>query len=347
MSKVFTTFILFFFLCTGVLKAQESSRIETVLSLGLSDAVKIFDAYNASLGNTVGFLATDGWHQTAQPLKKGRLNFRLVYTMLFYPSYAQTYSIDALGLDNADVVAGDGLAPTAVGERGDLSLLRNRNTGELVYLPRGLGLFYEQYALVPMVFPQLSVGLLRNTELSVRFLPNILPIASNWVSGIDDNDDRPGRMYYWGVGLMHDLKQWIPAIALSPFSLSVWGNYSNARLYNPIEISNLPNDPENQAFDYTFSAYSVGLVASKRVSLFTFLGGVQYDHSLMNARLVGRYLIEGSPVDDPISRSYQGQRVAFNLGAKIRLNKWFFGINSTLSQYSTVSFSLGFGANNP
>lgn len=335
------------FLCvlfaTCRVQAQQE-RIEQVLSLGLNDAQKIMEAYNAPLGRTIGFAMSDGWHETAQPLKRWEMNFRFVQSSIVYPAYEQTYNLIDLNLENGIVIAGDSTAPTAIGERGDLSILRNRLNDSLVFLPQGLGLIYKQYAFFPTAYPQFSIGLFRNTELSVRFLPNVASLMSPFVSDLPDNIS----MSYWGVSLMHDLKQWIPSIALAPFSLSVWGSYSQAKFSYPLELRSLgAQDPRDQVLRYGVEAYSVGAVASKKVAFLTLFGGVQYDKSIANNRLEGTYKVGEQVITNPIDQIYEGQRIAGNVGAKLRFKKMFLMASAVFSQYTTLSISIGFGSNNP
>lgn len=339
-------FAILFFCCLGALfplQAQQE-RIEQVLRLGLNDAQKIMEAYNAPLGRTIGFAMSDGWHETAQPLKRWQSNFRFVQSSVVYPAYEQRYNLIDLRLENGVVIAGDSSAPTAIGERGDLSVLRNRLNDSLVFLPQGLGLIYKQYAFFPAVYPQFSIGLFRNTELSIRFLPNVAPLVSPFVSDIPDNI----QMSYWGVSLMHDLKQWIPSIALAPFSLSVWGSYSQANFSYPLELRSLgAGDPRDQLLRYGVTAYSVGMAASKKIAFLTLFGGMQYDKSIATNRLEGTYKVGEEIITNPIDQTYEGQRIAANIGAKLRVKKTFLAVSAVLSQYSTLSVTIGFGNNNP
>jgi len=335
--------LLFVWLVACPVWAQQE-RIEQVLSLGLEDAQKIFEAYNAPLGRTIGFAMSDGWHETAQPLKRWQTNFRFVQSSVVYPAYAQKYNLIDLNLKNAVVIAGDSSAPTAIGERGDLSILRNRLNDSLVFLPKGLGLIYKQYAFFPAVYPQFNIGLFRNTELSVRFLPNVVPLISPFVSDIPENIS----MSYWGVGLMHDLKQWIPSIALAPFSLSVWGSYSSAKMSYPLKLTSLgPQDPRNQLLRYEVKAYSLGAVASKKIAFLTVFGGLQYDKSISTNRLEGTYKVGDEIINNPLEQTYEGQRIAGNLGAKVRFKQTFVMASAVFSQYTTLSIAIGFGSNNP
>jgi len=62
---------------------------------------------------------------------------------------------------------------------------------------------------LPLVLPQVSVGLIFGTEVMVRYLPEI-----------DAGDI--GKVKFWGVGVKHSISQWIP---LPLFGIDITGQY--------------------------------------------------------------------------------------------------------------------------
>src|SRR5690606_17145711 len=72
-------------------------------------------------------------------------------------------------------------------------------------------------SLVPVPMANLGIGLPKGTDLKLRFTPTI-----------DLGDDSSLKLF--GIGVMHNVKQWIPGIKLLPFDLSGFVGYTKFKL---------------------------------------------------------------------------------------------------------------------
>ncbi len=308
-------------------------RIEQAFELGLEDADKVMRAYLSPLGESMGFLQAEGWVFTARPLKRFQFNVHVNLNVMRVPQSARSFSVRELGLNN--VVLPDGIndAPTIFGSPEAGPSAFNTVLGDSIAFPQGIG------NLIPLPVPQFNIGLGHNTELMVRFFPPI-PIEF-------------ANVGIYAAGIKHDLKQWIPAIALSNFSLSLIANYSYLRFNYGLDVINA-GDARNQEFIFTNRQWSLGLVASKKLPLLTFFGGLRYDNSNSTARFRGSFLVpdangnvEVINIEDfnLLNQTYQGGRIGLTGGAKVKIWKLFAFGSATLSTFSTFNLGIGLGFN--
>lgn len=232
---------------TGVTMQQEAKgqgAVIDVLGSGVEDADKLLNAYFRPFGESFAIGLGQNWYNTAAPLKLLRFNAQFGASIVRIPTELQTFDPTALGMNNlrplgnsAPTIFGpDDNGPSYVLSTTDPTNPANRIPIDTIAgLTQGLGLNFNAAP-----FAQLNIGLIKGTELSVRFVPT-LDLASLG-GGVD------GKFGLWGVGVKHDIKQWIPVINKLPFSLSGYFNYT--KLSFELGVS-LPG-PEQK----TYASYS-------------------------------------------------------------------------------------------
>lgn len=232
---------------TGVTMQQEAKgqgAVIDVLGSGVEDADKLLNAYFRPFGESFAIGLGQNWYNTAAPLKLLRFNVQFGASIVRIPTELRTFDPTALGMNNlrplgnsAPTIFGpDDKGPSYVLSTTDPTNPANRIPIDTIAgLTQGLGLNFNAAP-----FAQLNIGLIKGTELSVRFVPT-LDLASLG-GGVD------GKFGLWGVGVKHDIKQWIPVINKLPFSLSGYFNYT--KLSFELGVS-LPG-PEQK----TYAAYS-------------------------------------------------------------------------------------------
>ncbi|MCU0440563.1 MAG: hypothetical protein MUC49_21930 [Raineya sp.] len=335
MKKVYILCFVFF-----VSYAYAQERLQNTLLLGKPDADKLFKAYARPAAIIGGLTQTEGWHHSARPLKPGNVGIQIIGNVTLIPEDEELFDLRSLGLQNGIIPNGEtGNSATVLGPSDGGAKLLNRLTGgaggrpDTVRLLNGNGL-----PVFPLPTLQFNVGFIRNTELNARVF--YIPISFG---------DREISFTNFGFGFKHDLKQWIPSIALSNFSLSLVASYNKAIAEYDIEVTNLTNNPQDQQWVFNNTATSFGILASKRFPILTLMGGLRYDNSKTRMDLKGTYLVGDSPspvvIKDPISQDFTGSRLGLNLGFKLKLGWFSFHIIGTASKYSSVSVGLGFGKN--
>jgi hypothetical protein len=209
--------------------------------------------------------------------------------------------------------------------------------------------------IIPSPQVQITIGLLKNTDLTIRGIPNI-----NFGSSA-------GSVSMIGFGLKHDIMMDLvgkKADKLIPFDLAVAFGYS--RLNTNIALDVQPDNgaqPENaqQATDFTnqhisahFNSFLVQAIISKRLLFFTPFFAVGYNTASTNAAVIGNYpvttgaTIIGQPTyttfTDPISikeTTVNGFRA--DLGFQLNLAIFRIYASGSLAKYKSVSAGIGFG----
>lgn len=314
---------------------QAQSNLGEIFNGGVQDAEKLLNAYMAPFGASLGANLNAGWINTAAPLKPGRFELKMVANVAFVPTQEQSYNLDALGFRNSVERNYQGLsateqwqystavAPTVFGSQDNTTTItkvltyQDEVSGQTITeeiaelpLPGGLGFSFNPIAPTP----QLSVGLPLGTELMGRYLPGVS-------RSIDNTDiDFSG---IWGIGIKHDIKQWIPGIKRLPFSMSLAVGYSSSEAdfsFLPV-VPQAPSggqfadpglagtayngpapDPatyEGQGVAFRARAWNVNLLVSKKVSVLSVYSGLRYAHALTTLRMQGIYGISGDPYLNP------------------------------------------------
>jgi hypothetical protein len=214
--------------------------------------------------------------------------------------------------------------------------------------PKGVG-----FAMMPTFMIQGAVGLPKNTEVMVRYLPTIsLP-------GVN------GQMGLFGFGIKHDLKQWIPFMSAMPFDLSVMGGYTRINTGVDLDLQadaggvGATSTFSNQEMVFNVNALTGNLIFSKKIAFFTPHISVGYNNSRSRLRVNGNYPIAVGVVTDSNSPDYTKKiyenvedpiDVKFENVGDFRINAGFrlkmagvicLAMDYTLAKYSTLTFGFG------
>ncbi len=323
------------------------------LSTNIEDGNKIIEAWTQPYLTANGVNLNNGWYVSADPLKLGRFEFRLIGMSCFTPFSERLFNVQDLELSNLKVKSGENLETSTIfGKSGDATtlemLIDDSNPGQTNEFksPSGTGISF-----LPSFTPQISVGLIKGTEIMVRWLPDI-----NY-SGLKKSS--------WGVGLKHDILQWIPAAEKLPFSLSLIGNYAQTSLSyggkllepatgitNPDTVSKY----DDQGIAFENSAWSAGLAISKKLPVLTIFGGLHVNSSTSTIGLTGNFPvltynstslqkeitnIEGSKIDIESKNT----QFVINAGLRIKMGIMHitFGGNYATNGYYSAILALGIG----
>ncbi len=338
----------------SLFSAKAQSDISDLFKSGLNDiqtlangCIKPFGyGFSAGLGNN--------WYNTAATHKVLGFDITVGGNAVFTPSSDKTFSLS--GLKNLTAVNGEKTAPTFGGKGDGVDLVLQQNiygtsrTIAQFRTPKGVS------RVTPVPSLQLTLGLPLGNDLSVRFTPTI------------NADNYSGNM--WGIGLKHNIKQWIPVLKLLPFDAAVMVGYTKFNLNysfdNPITPSDLVNDPtwisapsgvsyNNQGLKLKANALMVNAIISKRIAFLTPYLGFGITRSSFNFNFTGNFPVLGNfdtstqkfkveTWTDPVKLHYSLVQPGATIGLRMKL-LWLFAFHAqyTLQKYSTAS--VGFGLN--
>ena len=326
MNRIIHFSLVLFF---GFSVAWGQEQLQNTLLFGKADAGKLLRAYTEPGFRSAMSAMVSGWHASARPLHSGRLNFQLL--IVGAGDDAANIDLRNLGLQVGQIVPSKPTTATILGgDGGVLSLPDSRGGSQELSLLNGSAL-----PVLPFVCGQFNVGITRNTELNFRL--GVLPISGN-------------LLLTGGWGFKHELKQWIPAIALSNFDVSVFGNFSAVSLGYNLTIDNLPagDNPNDQVWKFQGNNFALGTIFSKRFSLLTVATGLQYMKGTGNMQLAGTYLVgepgrDPVPMRDPISQSFEQSQVSGIFAVRLSLGIISVQVtgNGSKNPSASMSFIVG------
>ncbi|MEM1407878.1 MAG: DUF6588 family protein [Bacteroidota bacterium] len=334
-------------MCCAVFQAQAQEDLDQLLEAGLEDANILVEGYLAPALRGFGMSLSNGWYNTAAAHKP--LGFELIITAnAAYVPDEELFYIPR-NLNNTALIFPD-QAPTIFGTDDETAIPRYAYTyqeevnGTLETFtgtfdgPEGLNVEDEiglQAVPVPMV--NLGIGIVKNTDLKIR-----------WTPEIDVGDD--GNFKLIGFGLLHDIKQHIPGLKRVPFNLSVFVGFTDVTSEITFEeddpSSGVTTDDGRALFDvntWTFQA-----LASKKFSVLTIYGGLGYNVVNSELDLEGEYVVfddfgQSISYVDPISLSFESSGFRATAGLRLKFGVFSLHTDYTFQEYNTLTVGIGFG----
>jgi hypothetical protein len=346
------TFILLIFL---VSHANAQNSFSQLIQSGPADATKLFNAYAQPLFKGFGVGLNSGWNNTAKTKKLLHFDLRITVSGSLVSTSDKTFDVTKIGLSNhlrpAD--PGQTIAPTFGGDKntdGPLLNIYDDNGKQIGQFNTPKGVF----SIVPAPQVQLTIGLVKNTDITLRAIPSI-NLGSN-----------AGSISMFGFGLKHDILQdftGTTADRLIPFDVAVAFGYSHLNMNVPLTVNpdngatpqngQQSSDFSNQHISGTFNSFILQAIISKKLLFFTPFLAVGYNTTHTNVVAIGNYpFTTGATITGPTYTTFPNP-VNINetsisggrLDAGFQLNLGFFRIyaSGSLAQYKSVNAGIGFG----
>lgn len=328
--------------------------IGAFLKAGAEDATILTKEYLKPLPTGFGTGLNAGWNEGAAPKKTLGFSIQVRTSAAIVPESDRSFDISTLGLNKIRVANGeDPVSPTLAGvsEQGPLlEIFEDPNDpttkiGEFP-MPKGTGI-----AVVPAPIIQASLGLIKGTDISVRFVPEV---------EIGDY----GSFGVIGGAIKHDFLQYIPGGKLMPFDLSVMVGYNQIKLngnlnlnpegarnpFDPSLVSNPTPDFDDQAVNTTTNAYVVNAIIGKSIPLISVYGGVGYQKADFDLSIDGDYPVNTdvmgqqyyNVISDPVSFTLESESNVHLLGGfRLRLGVLAIYGEATLANYFTANAGVG------
>nr|WP_294894189.1 DUF6588 family protein [uncultured Pedobacter sp.] len=350
----------------NTLKAQDVSEL---IKSGPADATKLTQAYFSPAFKGFGFGMNSAWFNSAKTKKLGKFDLRIQGSGALVPTKDQSFNLSDLGLSSKLSYNQNATSPTFFGkdETGaeikikddNGNILKDQNGNDVKFnLPNGTG-----FHIVPSPQIQLTVGLIKNTEVSLRYTPKI-----------KSNDFGSGDAF--GFGAKHEITKYLfpgKTEKLIPVDIALAVGYNQLNyLYNIKVADQLNEDPNtqgqdlNQRVEAKFSGFTVDAILSKKLSIFTPFVSVGYNTAKTQLDVLGKYTFQSgynnfpsppfpantpdtsspkySSLTDPIhinQKDIAGVRA--NVGFELHL--LFFRLYGSYSvgEYQAVTAGIGFG----
>lgn len=330
---------LVFCLCIPfAVQAQDENDIVQFLNAGKHDAKELMGAYLNPVIEGLSYGSNGGWYSTAKTHKTLGFDLGVNVHAIFVPSSKNYFNPNDLNLEaitGYTSSAKNGLAPTIVGPGDQTTYTFDANndgqTDGQFNGPRGLD-FKENIKISGVLAPsiQLGIGVYKNTDLKIRWMPEVEYGSSN--------------IKLFGIGVMHDIKQHIPGIKILPFDLSVLVAFTNIKGSTGLDGTfNKPtNDTRAQQLEYDMKGWLFQALISKKLAIVTFYGGIGYNTIKTDADVTGSYIIPGTgTLKDPVSMPFKNKSARVSAGMRLNFGPVYLSGEYTLQEYSMVSIGLG------
>lgn len=334
-----------------------------ILRSGAADANILLQEYLRPLGSGFGADLNSGWVNSGRPYRTLGFDLRVNVAVSIVPTGDRAFNLNDFNFQNIERVGGAAESQTAFGDNipgsevgifGNNPLTGQREEITRFTMPEGLG-----YPYVPAPMIQATVGVIKDTDISLRFTPSV---------EIDDFS-----LNLFGIGVRHGLNQWLPGGALLPVELSVQAGYTKLTsnygfnlqpdtgqdIYNP--FSGTPAIWDNQKIDFEATGFTGNLIVGKTLPIISVYGGLGFQTSNVTILSPGSYPITSfnpnydptsnteetrekviERLDDPINISYDGANSLHAMaGFRIRLAILTISGSYTLSNYSTANVGVG------
>jgi hypothetical protein len=316
--------IILIFGITGSLKAQ--LNFDTFLEGGVEDANTLLEGYLEPAFLGLGYGLNSGWNNTAQPHKLFGFDITGGVNLAYVPSDAEFFTFNNADYNSVQVTNGTSAQlPTLFGPNLNADdipeLTFNQGTPEEVRFTAPTGAGFDEVApfnAVPVPFAQIGIGLPKNTELKLRFVPEV------------GSDDFSARLF--GFGILHDFKQWIPGMKLLPFDLSAFFGYT--RLSTEFTL----DEDLAQTAELNVSGSMFQVLISKKLLLFTPYAGVGFVTTGSDFAMLGEYDDIGT---DPISLDYSSGGPRLNVGGRLKLLILTLHVDYAIQKYNTLTAGVG------
>ena len=323
-------------LCAAM--TTQAQDLNDIFISGIEDAERFANDYTAPAAEALIFNLANGWYNSGQAKKLGGFEISFVGNMSFFKNKDDKTGFTLNTADYDNLSFQDGSTSKRVSSAlGDIE-------GVIVVVDDGSGLLTEEFELpagllseginfVPSGFLQASVGLIKGTEIKARFVPKI---------SIEDE----GELGLFGVGIQHDFTSHLPADKVLPVAISGVIGYTNVNFnYDFTESSGVTGS--DQRIESDFGIWTFSAVASTKLPVINFYGGLNYISGKAENALLGDYVVEEGPFQttytDPFVLETKVNAVSANIGTKLKLGFFRINVDYNISEFSTLTAAVNFG----
>lgn len=345
-----------FTLLTLAFSYGQIGDIGNLLGGGAADAELVMTEYLRPLANSLGANLNSGWYNSAGVHKLGGFHLNFSLSTAFVPDDGKSYDLSSLAL-SADPIPGDAMASTMFGEKGSGPALayseeitpgNNITVAEFDH-PGGIGVgFFPS----PMI--NAGVGLPKGFEVMGRYMPTMK------FRGLETN--------LWGVGIKHDIGQWIPFVKRLPIlDFTLQYGYTKLSVDKALEITHTDigiddntsgSNWDNQDFSLQTTGHTANFLVGANLPVVSFYGGVGISVSKTNLVLSGDYPVPSlttsppiepvvaSTIKDPIDIEIKNtdggiMNPRLNAGIRFKFTVITLHFDYTYANYSVATAGLG------
>ena len=293
--------------------------------IDIDDAKALIEAYISPLGNSLGAGLNNGWYNTAKPHKLGGFDVTLTANFVLITEEVKSFTIK--DIVKGGMFNGPGSSSTILGENDEgLIYVMTDATTDTIQLPNGLNI-----PTIPLPMLQAGIGLIKGTEVNVRYIPDL-------------KFGKSGKVGVIGFGIKHDILQWLPIVDKVPIDLSIQAGYT--KITSSIELIDPSGNISTPSIaNLDIGATTINLLLSKKLLMFTPYVGVGYNSSKTSFFVDGKYNFVDDqyiPVEALTKFEFASKNnFRTNIGFRFNIAVIALQANYTFSEYPTATVGIG------
>jgi hypothetical protein len=323
------------------LQALAQEDLHEFLKENIDDSKVVMGEYISPLMKSISLGLNQGWYNTAKSHKPFGVDLTITVSALTIPKDETVFNVQNLNLQHIALdenSPGYPYAPTIFGSNKEENtpMYYHKDSDETFEGPVGIGLKEELGRnMMPVPIAHLGIGLPKGTDLKIRFVPS---------QSLGDE----GKFDLWGVGVMHDIKQWIPGIKLLPFDLSGFVGYTRMSTTYTVDVTDQSVAGENQRSEFKVNATTVQALISKKFSVLTLYGGFGYNIARSNLAIKGTYDLDESGTagdqryeTNPLDLKFGASGPRATAGFRLKFAVLTLHADYSIQKYRTISAGIG------
>lgn len=343
LKKIVPIFLIAALLLPAAAMAQLTD-IGSFLKAGKEDATLLTREYLKPFPTGFGTGLNAGWSETAAPKKTLGFSLQIRPSVAMVPSSDQEFDISKLDLSRMRLADGENpISPTIAGSKsGGPEMIIEDGDGNRISsfnMPGGTGVNF-----VPAPVVQAGLGLIKGTDITLRYLPE---------TEIGDYGD----FSIIGGAVKHELTQWLPGNKLIPVDISVMVGFNQIDIAGNLDVKpdlgSTPADPtepgdfRDQVVETTTNTMVINALVGKNLPFISVYAGAGYQKATFDLDVKGDYPVElpfnrYEVVRNPVSFSIDSESTAHLLGGfRIKLGVLAIYGEATLANYFTANAGVG------
>lgn len=315
-------------LLTSTSAFGQLNEIQEFLNAGPGNVTALTQAYLSPLPTGLSTALNTGWTTKAAPTKTLGFSIQVRAAAAAVPSSFQTFDATQIGLTGANVTPGTS------------STLSGPNTGgQNISDPLGAYSFNAPggtgFNYVPAAMIQANVGLIKDTDITLRYIPE---------TDIGDF----GEISVIGAGVKHGLNQWLPGGKLLPVDISVMAAFSTVSL-----DANLNFNPgaTDQVVETTTESFVFNALVGKTLPFISAYAGVGFQTGNFELDMLGDYTIGSGAfqqtLSNPVSYTQSSDASVHALaGVQLKIAILRIFAEVTAAEFVTYNAGIGIGLRN-
>ena len=293
-----------------------SSYGQIIDNTDIKQGEKLIEAYFTPMAESFGAGLNNGWYNTAKPHSLGGFDLTFTVNTVIIPSSAKTFNIKDAG---GNIFTSTETEASTIFGSADETEIDYYHDGIKVTdfdMPGGL-----KTPAMPLPMIQAGIGLIKNTAIDIRYMPML-------------NVGNAVKVNLFGVGIKHDLLQWIPVIGDAiPMSLSIQGGYTS--LNTELEVA-------SQKVNLTTKATTINLIASRKILMVTGYAGVGYNSASTTFAADANFDLGGVQFDEKVEMTFESNNnIRANVGLRFNITLVTIQADYTFAEYPTATLGLG------